>query len=55
MLTISMSRWDACKALAGRDTVLVDHTESAKTHEAGVVMLAERERVPAVEPVEARV
>ena len=41
--------------LARRDTVLVDHTERAKTHEAGVVVLAERERVPAVEPVEARV
>jgi hypothetical protein len=43
------------KPLARCDTVLVDHTERAKTHEAGVVVLAERERVPAVEPVEARV
>jgi hypothetical protein len=32
------------------DPILVDHTQGSKTHEARVVIFAERERVPAFEP-----
>src|SRR5262249_16037324 len=38
----------------GRDPILVDHPQRAESHEARVVVSAERERVPAVEPAEVR-
>src|SRR5262245_21677107 len=42
----------SAEALAGRDAVLVDDSQNAKSHLPGVVILPERERVETVEPVE---
>ena len=42
-------RWEA--ATPG-DFVVIDHTQWAKSHVLGIVILAKRERVPAVEPAE---
>src|SRR5690606_19464438 len=38
------------KPAARRDTVFVDHAQRPETHPPGVVVMAERKRVPAVEP-----
>src|SRR5207237_4329430 len=38
------------EALSGLDPVVVQHAQRAKAHVTGVVIVAERERVPAVEP-----
>src|SRR5690606_35306115 len=40
---------------AGRDPVLVDHAQRAEAHPRRVVVVPERERVPAVEPAGAHV
>src|SRR5262249_18192994 len=42
------------EALAGLDAVVVDDAERAEAHVARVAVIAERKRMPAVEPVEAR-
>ena len=38
------------KAGGGFDAIFIDHAQRAKAHMAGIVILAERERVTAVEP-----
>jgi hypothetical protein len=40
------------KAAARRNAVVIDHPQRAEPHVGGVVVLAERERVAAVEPAE---
>ena len=42
------------EALARRDAIVVDHAQRAEPHVRGIVILAERERVSAVEPVDLR-
>lgn len=41
-----------CEAAAGGYLVLVDDTQVAESHEARIVVVAERETVPAVQPVD---
>ena len=40
------------EALAGLDDVVVDHAQRVESHVVGIPVVAEREAVPAVEPVE---
>ena len=48
-----MSRWPCVpKPLPGCDAVLVDHAQRPEAHVPRIVIVAERERVPAGEPAE---
>src|SRR5262249_6867369 len=38
------------KSLAGRDAVLVDHTQNAKTHKSRIIIVGERKRVKRIQP-----
>ena len=42
------------KSGAGRHDVVIDHAQHRKPHRRRIVVFAERERVPAIEPSEAR-
>ena len=42
------------ETLAGLDGVIVDHAQRPEPHLIGIVVVAERERVPGVEPVDLR-
>src|SRR5260370_14320610 len=38
------------KAVAGLDSVFIDHAQAAKTHKARIVVVAERKRVVRIQP-----
>jgi len=51
-----MSRWECVpKPYSRRDAIFVDHAKCPKAHVSRIVMLAEGEGMPAIEPPDLRV